>query len=504
MIQISTIGSSKSLLRPVSLYVWTSKEFVIELLLATTFWAACAMTLIVCWAGLRGANSRQLVWQTLNNRVVLVALICGSAATATLAIDMSYAAPRDIMQDIVSADQWWKGSSLYPFPMTEQIHQMLEAQPVRWSLGNLAPALRAREVTAYEITIASHWVQAHPPLMTFAVALPMRLMGARPTILLVNFVSLLALAASVLLLLRGFGVSVSRTRCAAIIALLLGWYPVIYLLRVGQSGLLLLLLMIAGWQFLRKGQPVAAGVAIGLATALKLYPGLLLVYLLLRNRKAFASALGTVAAAFLSVGLLAGWDVFRQYSVTVNFVTETYRNYPSNFSLTGWLTYLSRPTHVSELWTGAIFLVLAAGMMAVPCLLCAAGPGWSEGLRPTPDDALYGTLIALMPLLSPIAWQHYWVVLVFPLFIIALRVAEGGDWKMLAAFCCLVALLSIPEPTFNAWTEPAGARYFLSGAIAKTVPTLCLIGTYLWTAGIAISRRRQSRPEVSPKVYSTV
>jgi hypothetical protein len=467
------------------------------------------MAVIVSWAGLKGANSRQLVWQILNNRMVLVAFICCSAATATLAIDMSYAAPRDIMQDIVSADQWWKGSSLYPFPMTEQIHQMLEAQPVRWSLGSLAPALRAREVSAYEITIASHWVQAHPPLMTFAVALPMRLLGARPTILLMNFVSLLALGASVLLLLRGFGVSVSRTQCAAIIALLLGWYPVIYLLRVGQSGLLLLLLMIAGWHFLRKGQPVAAGVAIGLATALKLYPGLLLVYLLLRNRKAFTSAVGTVAVAFLSIGLLAGWSVFRQYSVTVDFVTEAYRNYPSNFSLMGWLTYLSRPTHLSELWTGGIFLVLAAGMMAVPCLMRAAGPSWSEGRRegpcPTPDDALYGTLIALMPLLSPIAWQHYWVVLVFPLFVIALRVAEQDDWKMLAAFCCLLALLSIPEPTFNGWIELAGDRYSLSGAIAKAIPTLCLIATYLWTARIAISNGRpQSRREAFPKVYSTV
>jgi hypothetical protein len=108
-----------------------------------------------------------------------------------------------------------------------------------------------------------------------------------------------------------------------------------------------------------------------------------------------------------------------------------------------------------------------------------------------------------MPLLSPIAWQHYWAVLVFPLFVIALRVAEEDDWKMLAAFCCLVALLSIPEPTFNGWIDLAGDRYSLSGAIAKAVPTLCLIATYLWTARIAITRGRQSRREVFPKVYST-
>jgi hypothetical protein len=70
----------------------------------------------------------------------------------------------------------------------------------------------------------------------------------------------------------------------------------------GQLNLILLLLVTGTWAAERSGRPAAAGLLLGLATAFKLFPGLLFAYYLVRGRLG-RDRLGV--AGFVLVNLLA-------------------------------------------------------------------------------------------------------------------------------------------------------------------------------------------------------
>lgn len=440
-------------------------RLLFELFIAVSFWVAAAALAV---ASVRdGKIARSTIRDLLHHRGVLALLLLCGALPILLALDISYAAPRDIMQDIVSADEMWHGRSLYPFPMTPQIHAMLEAQPVGWSLGSLIPPLRAQEVRAYELAVSQHWVQAHPPFMSLAIAVPERVLGARLTILLMNLLSLGAIPVIVWMTFQGLGIGASTFKPIAIVAVLLCWSPVHNLLRLGQSGLLLALLITAGWYFLKRDRENWAGVAFGLATALKLYPGLLFLYLLFRSRRALAVALATTAVSFGAIGAIAGWNVFAEYAKTVTFVTDTYQSYDSNYSLLAALLTGAKAVSLPAHWARVVIVPLAVALI-LPVFLTIA---FQRRDDPARDDLCFATLVSLMPLLSPISWQHYWVVLILPLIAAGKWVARRSDSRALIAFCGLCCLLSIPEPVYNEW--------FFAGC-----PALCLLGLYTWTLAL--------------------
>ncbi len=456
---------------------------MIELLLETTFWAAVAAAAVALFR-------RSLAWGTIarltSNPLVVAALGFGSLLTASVAIDLAYAAPRDLMQDIVSAQQLLKGESLYPFPMTGQIREALQKEPAPWSIGRWISPMKSREESSLEASVTSHWVQAHPPPMSLLISLPVRLWGVHGTILLMTGLSLAALVGSMVLLLRGFGARLNIFQWAALGILLLGWFPVTYTLRCGQSGLLLCLLIITGWYLLRTDRPLAGGLAIGLATGLKLYPGLLLIYLLIRRPKAFVSAVLTILIAFFLVGSISGWRTFGEYSETTRFVVDRYKSYPGNFSILGLMDSLfgnccGRVDLSKLFWMAAAGCVVLVTVL-LPRFRAAQRPGFSI------EDLQYGMLVALMPLLSPISWQHYWTVCLLPLFIVGYWVNRDGRWQTLLGFAVLVAALSIPEPTYDDMYFAIRSIGALKIAV-KAMPVLSLFALWFWMARVAIAPR---------------
>jgi len=87
------------------------------------------------------------------------------------------------------------------------------------------------------------------------------------------------------------------------------WYPFQAHLALGQVSLLLITCLIGGWALIRRGREYEAGLLFALAILIKLFPGLVLLYLLLRWKiRAIVGTAAGLAAGWLSVLLVVGWE----------------------------------------------------------------------------------------------------------------------------------------------------------------------------------------------------
>ncbi|WP_320065066.1 glycosyltransferase family 87 protein [Micromonospora sp. RTGN7] len=186
----------------------------------------------------------------------------------------------------------------------------------------------------------------------------------------------------------------------------------------GQINMLLVVLILADLLFAVPQGRRWAGVGVGLATALKLYPGIFIVHLLATRRwREAAVASATAAGATLLAAAVAPSDSWRFWTHELwatNRVGRT--DYTGNQSLFGLLSRLTAPAEPNRL----LWLVLA---------LLVAGYGlWRAARAARAGDALTGlTLAGLVgSLVSPITWTHhiYWFV---PAVVVLADVALSED-----------------------------------------------------------------------------
>lgn len=195
-----------------------------------------------------------------------------------------------------------------------------------------------------------------------------------------------------------------------------GWRPVLLALAATAMPIqtdfehrnlntLLLLLIVAATVDLEDQRDTRAGVWLGLATALKAFPALILVYLALRQRwRAVAFGVGVAAAAtlapLLAHGLDAGVATARDWLV-LTFDQSRWQLSPNDQSLRALAVRLGWPA-------------LTAAVLAVLCL--AAIPVVSR--REPSGRFLPGTAVTALAavLVAPVTWVHYFV-LAFPAWV---------------------------------------------------------------------------------------
>ncbi|MFI0979331.1 glycosyltransferase 87 family protein [Streptomyces sp. NPDC021093] len=206
--------------------------------------------------------------------------------------------------------------------------------------------------------------------------------------------------------------------------------PVWTTLRYGQINLAVAVAVL--WDLTRHDRHRWAGAGIGLATAVKLTPGLFVVFLLLTGL-AWARRTGTyrdnpwlrraaVAVAAFSAATLASATLLPQDSRSfwTRRIFESTRvgntEDTANQSLGGLLARLLHTGEPGLWWVAAAALVASLG-------LCAAVAAALRGERAR--AALTCAVTAL--LISPISWSHHWVWCVpLVLFLGAESVRHGG------------------------------------------------------------------------------
>jgi alpha-1,2-mannosyltransferase len=199
--------------------------------------------------------------------------------------------------------------------------------------------------------------------------------------------------------------------------------PIRETLGYGQLNVFIFTLVLADVVALRRGW-AWCGAGIGLATAVKLTPGLFIVFLfLIGRRRPGAVATGTFLGATL-LGVLVNGAGSWQYWTSALWDTSRVGSLdkPSNQSVLGLLAHIADPGQPDR----RAWVVLAGAVLAFG--LWRAVQAYRRA-----DDLVAVTLVGLTAcLVSPISWTHhlYWVV---PALVVLVDVAAGTPLHATAA-----------------------------------------------------------------------
>ena len=249
-----------------------------------------------------------------------------------------------------------------------------------------------------------------------------------------------------------------------------------------------LLALVAGAMLLlTRGSSNAAGVLVGIATALKVFPALLIGYLLLRHRRAAVVAAVTAVVLTAVPVMLYGpaeyAQLLRDFWRLANSGWPVRGNNQSLIAaidryLTGFSADGVREQHgtVIALYCAAAALLLASALWAAIAWRCPARPAFVIQMA---------AIVTVAALLSPIAWDHYWL-LMLPAFVI---VYDSADEHLLGragryVFWTLAVLVSGLSPLTLGKTGFNAARDLSAYTIAGII-------LYVWL--LVLSWRVSSR-----------
>jgi hypothetical protein len=263
--------------------------------------------------------------------------------------------------------------------------------------------------------------------------------------------------------------------------------------HLGQVNLILLLLAVLAWAALRRGRPVLAGAALGLAVAVKVFPLPVVVYFAFRRQWAAVATTAVTCGLVLGVlpGAVRGFErngrelgqwvglmVGDQSGATMaarSSIGFTWRN----SSLVSVAHRLLRPVDAGER-AGVPFRVNVADLTPgraqaagfAGCVLLGGVLLWATRLRfaPTPaaEGLEWGMVLALVVLCSPLSWTYFFCWLL-------------PAWAAAARFC----LSERYPPSIRrraAWVCAAAGLLLGSAATQVWDPLLSAVGVTTWGA----------------------
>lgn len=202
--------------------------------------------------------------------------------------------------------------------------------------------------------------------------------------------------------------------------------PVVGELVMGNVHLLLLGLLTLAWLAIRRGDSrgdVLAGAAIGIAAVVKVFPGLLVVWLLLtrRSRAAAWVVIGALAAVLVALPFtgLQPWREFPTVLANLSAPSDT----TDTLAPTVWLApYIG--------FTGARIVVTTAALLLLVGVSIRARHELPSA-RPAVVARSFGAAVVLSILVAPALYHHYLALLVLP-FVLALGSGVPLRWLALA------------------------------------------------------------------------
>jgi len=276
------------------------------------------------------------------------------------------------------------------------------------------------------------------------------------------------------LCLRALG-RVTPLRAALALLLLWRFYPATVTLRLGQIELLQYLLLAATLHALSVRRERWAGLALGLATGLKFFPGALIVLLLWQRRwRAAGWALGTALVAIFGSFALVGLDAIPAYlrSTAMYGIGGAFAAFPLNQSLNGLfsrnlirngftatLKGVHLPGLARALTLGSDALIVAASAW----LTWQAWP-WARRAADAANDnersALeYGLAVAALLLISPHSQVYTFVWALIPLIVLGVHLLErDAHWGLWLGYIAGFVLIGRQMRVYS----PGVTRFFQS------------------------------------------
>jgi hypothetical protein len=185
--------------------------------------------------------------------------------------------------------------------------------------------------------------------------------------------------------------------------------------------------LVLGWVYLRRGAEIPAGIAVGVAATIKLFPGVLIVFLLVARRyRAFLAASATylaVAAVMTSTYGLRSWQ---QFLVQQGGPQGFWVGHVRNASLQGVFLRTISPLCVSSplpnTRTTLVAIVLSVLLLVLAALLSRRMLKHAREENYGSIDLPFALFSVLGTFLNPWIWEHYHVLLVQPVFVLVVSV----------------------------------------------------------------------------------
>jgi len=356
--------------------------------------------------------------------LILIFLVFWDGPSFLNALIPATSAPRDFFQEWASARNVWHGLPVYsPHAQTIPLYLGMPARP------------------GYHFVT----VNAHPPVSVL-LGLPLSGFDYRIAHAIWNLISLGALLASVAIIAGTLGVA-CQLRTWVLVAFLVLSGPLHTQLLYGQLNLVLLLLVTGVWWADRSGRPGWAGTLLGLATAIKFLPGLLFLYFALR-RQWYALIAGIVAilvSGVLGIAVL-GPEAFRAYRDSALPELYEWRAARLNCSIPGLCYKLFNPGTKGNPVVPIVQAPTVASCLSAVGAVAILGAVALSTIRArsrSDCDLAFGLAVVGMLLVSPVTWDHYFLLLLLPLALLWQRLPRTGPsrWVLLAA----VTLLWLPD-----------------------------------------------------------
>ena len=226
------------------------------------------------------------------------------------------------------------------------------------------------------------------------------------------------------------------------ITVVLLWFsvPFQYAMVLMQTHVVFFAMTIGALILAEQRRPGWAGLLLAGAAAVKLTPGVLVVYWLMTKR--WKAAVSTVVWSVVIGGvtlLLAGRELTSTYVAEIHRISQVLLLAMNNQSLAawwmGWFYPAAIATH-NTIQPLPVFLRLTSVALMVG--VTALG-GWSDRRG---EGAAMGSMIGLIAatVFAPIAWTHYAIVLLAPLMMLWHENQQDRRWAVWAAMAAIVLL----------------------------------------------------------------
>jgi hypothetical protein len=277
----------------------------------------------------------------------------------------------------------------------------------------------------------------YPPLF-YVLMQPWTLLSFRQAALLWFTSSQVCLLWVMGICLRRFP-SPSPIGVAASLFILLNYQPLFESLALGQSNVLLLLLVSLAWWGIRRERSWVTAGAVAVAIHIKVQFGLMVAVLFwIGQRRAAVQALLLTGVGVGAALLVLGPAHYREYLGYLLSPPDYLHTWTANLSLRATLFRALGFSGNGHIFANGLILALDAVLLGVFAL---ATPRTT-----TPDsvavDWAWGIGLAAIMLLSPLTEEHHLVVLLLPLFLLWLRAPAGEmqtiDWTLLIASTLLL------------------------------------------------------------------
>jgi len=256
--------------------------------------------------------------------------------------------------------------------------------------------------------------------------------------------------------------------------------PLRYTVFLNQTHPIFLFMTLLAVFLAGKERYILAGLVLALAAAVKITPGLIVLYWLLTKRyRASVSFLCWSALLILATILLTGLDTSLAYFAELQRISSVLLTAYNNQSLAAFISDLSSGVQ-GDLFSWRMYSLsmevkaVSTGMILLIIAVLAHMRRRLRGATEEYESIAVCAVLVAMTTFTPIAWSHYFIILIIPLMVLTNRAMEARKYMLLSAVI-LVAVLNIYPVAMSSGVAGADSCLLVRSQFAAGIILLAVL-----------------------------